>query len=161
MKTFVLLFLAGTSFLIGEETSFNALPQPTQKLSSQEENLSFFYANSGLYYAALDVAGIDFGVGYRNVHGLSGFDINVGLTCVDPTLLFIQGSYLYYPFENSGPYAGLGMSLVPYTAGLGPMVNFPLIVGYQTPNKNHPIFTQFQFSPFTIPGVTLSLGVGF
>ena len=159
MNNFVLFLLIGSSLLIGEETSFQPLPQPAQKLPFPEEKQSFFYANSGIYYA-LDIKGIDFGVGYRSVYGLSVFDINIGGTWVDPVLPFVQGSYLFYPLKGSGPYAGLGISVVPYT-GWGPVVNFPLIVGYQTPNKTHPVFTQFQFSMFIIPGGTLSLGVGF
>jgi hypothetical protein len=160
MKNFVLFFLIGASLLIGKETSFQLLPQTAEKLPITEKKHSFFYANSGKYYAGPDMQGIDFGIGYRNVVKYSGFDINIGGTWVDPVLPFIQGSYLFYPLEESGPYTGLGMSIVPYT-GWGPIVNFPLIVGYQTSNKNHPVFTQFQFSMFTIPGGTVSLGVGF
>ncbi len=156
MKNFVLFLLIGTSALAEEAPSF----QPAKKLPSLKEKQSFFYANSGIYYAGPDIKGIDFGIGYRNVHEFSGFDINIGGTWVDPVLPFVQGSYLFYPLKESGPYAGLGISVVPYT-GWGPIVNFPLIIGYQTSNKTHPIFTQFQFSTFAIPGGTFSLGVGF
>ncbi len=156
MKHFVLFLLIGTSFLSGEETSF----KPTEKLPSLKEKHAFFYANSGIYYAGPDIQGIDIGIGYRNVYGLSGLDINIGGTWVDPLLPFVQGSYLFYPLKRSGPYAGLGVSVVPYT-GWGPIVNFPLIVGYQTSNKTHPIFAQFQLSMIAIPGGTFSLGVGF
>ncbi len=160
MKNFVLCFLIGASLLVGKETSALLLPQTAEKLPASEEKQSFFYANSGMYYAGRDIQGIDFGVGYRHVVQYSGFDINIGGTWVDPILPFIQGSYLFYPLQESGPYTGLGMSIVPYT-GWGPIVNLPFIVGYQTSDKNHPVFTQFQWSMFTIPGGTFALGVGF
>lgn len=126
----------------------------------EEPKKSFFYASSGAYYAGPYIHGVDFGIGYRTRQGVSGFDIQLGGTWVDPVVPFIQGSYLVYPKENGGSYLGVGLSVVPYT-GWGPFANLPLIAGYQTTSKKRPLFAQMQFSPFQVPGATFSVGVGF
>ncbi len=130
---------------------------------SKQKN-AFFYTNFGGYYAARDVQGMDIGLGYRYVSGRTGLDINLGGTILDSIVPFVQGSFLVYPFKWSGPYLGGAVSIVPLPLvenGLPTLVNFPFIVGYQTAGESHPVFIQFQYSPFMIPGGTLSLGVGF
>lgn len=156
-KNYIILFIISITWLIGEETSFS---QPVEKILVPKEKRSFLYTNYGFYYAG-DIQGLDFGVGYRTVHQFSGFDINLGGTWVSPVVLpFLQGSYLYYPLKENGPYTGVGVSWIPYT-GWGALVNFPLIAGYQTSNKHHPVFAQFQLSLITVPGATFTLGIGF
>ncbi len=123
----------------------------------------FFYSSCGGYYAGPDVKGGDIGVGYRNVYGTTAVDINVGGTLIDPLVPFAQGSFLIYPMKWSGPYLGAGVSCVPLNLmdDLPLIINLPLIVGYQTSNRDHPKFFQIQFSPLMIPGFTLSAGYGF
>jgi hypothetical protein len=122
---------------------------------------SFFYGSSGIYHASFDAKGIDLGLGYRYISTFSGFDINVGGTWIDPFIPFVQGSYLFYPYGERGPYTGLGLSVIPYIGRGGPIINFPMIIGYQTSIKSRPAFAQFQYSVSTIPGATFSIGMGF
>lgn len=137
-----------------EESSFEDKPHHKN---------SFFYTNLGGYYAARDVKGIDIGLGYRHIFGVSAIDLNVGGTMIDPIVPFIQASYLAYPMKWSGPYFGAGVSIVPlrWTDSSPNFINLPLIVGYHIPGKSHPIFFQFQYSPLLIPGATVSFGIGF
>lgn len=125
---------------------------------------AFFYTNFGGYYAARDVQGMDIGLGYRAISGRTALDINIGGTILDSIVPFAQGSFLVYPFKWSGPYLGAGVSIVPLflvEGDLPALLNFPLIAGYHISGESHPVFIQFQYSPFMVPGGTLSFGVGF
>ncbi|MGD2168682.1 MAG: hypothetical protein PVI40_00375 [Chlamydiota bacterium] len=131
---------------------------------------SFFYSNVGGYYAGEDINGLDIGLGYRRIYKVSALDINIGTTLVglnegniEGIIPFFQGAYLAYPLKWNGPYLGAGITLVPLflNSELPLLANFPLIVGYQTASKEHPMLIQLQGSFFTVPGATLSLGVGF
>ncbi|PIS01353.1 MAG: hypothetical protein COT84_02900 [Chlamydiae bacterium CG10_big_fil_rev_8_21_14_0_10_35_9] len=130
---------------------------------------SFFYSNVGGYYAGEDINGVDIGLGYRRIYKVSALDINIGTTLVginegniEGIIPFFQGAYLAYPLKWNGPYLGAGITVVPlFMNGLPLLANFPLIVGYQTASKEHPMLIQLQGSFFSVPGATLTLGVGF
>ncbi|MES2273430.1 MAG: hypothetical protein V4487_04505 [Chlamydiota bacterium] len=72
MKNFILVFLIGTSSLIGEETSFYPLPQSAEKLTFLEEQQSqFFYFSGGLTMLPT------VSVGYRKIYGSFGSDFSI------------------------------------------------------------------------------------
>jgi len=109
----------------------------------------------------------DLSLGIRNLSTHHVFDRVIGIAVQSEIqLLYIQGSYLFFPTPSQKFYFGAGVTCGLYHLEdsylLPPTfiyVNLPITVGYQFPSKKSFQFIQIQATPFGTG--TLSYGVGF
>lgn len=107
---------------------------------------------------------LDLSLGMRNLSSRHVFDRSIGIVAhSEVQMLYVQGSYLFFPTRSRGLYFGAGI-----TCGLFhetiftdflPWLNLPLTLGYQFPLKTSYHFIQLQVTP--LKSGTVSYGFGF
>lgn len=114
------------------------------------------------------ITGPDLSWGKRGLSSHHVFDRSVGAAgTLLVQLLYVQGSYLYFPTPSKGIYGGIGLTVGFFPVLPAPYVNIPITLGYQFPRKGGPTdtgkerfgFIQLQVTP-AFSG-TISAGIGF
>ncbi len=185
----ILFFLIPAFLFSVEPTSINPPDFNHTHFPSTEEVVprnSFFYANPGVTTMVPALFGRkhpgkvsrstrvtardrisflmpDVSFGKRSLSTQHVFDRNIGLLAhSEIQMLYVQGSYLFFPVPSEKLYLGIGLTggiafvgrtFFPY------YLNVPVTVGYQFPMKGTFHFIQLQGTPLMT--ATVSYGVGF
>jgi len=131
---------------------------------------SFTYLNLGVTTTASDRFSLimpDLSLGVRTLSSHHVFDRVVGVVAhPEVQMLYVQGSYLFFPTPSEGFYFGAGITCGLYhmkdSCPLPPTfiyANLPITLGYQFPSKKSFQFIQIQVTPLGTG--TISYGIGF
>lgn len=191
----ILLFLA-PSLLVAAESFVTDIPSSIPKHTENFQKPSFNYVNPGVttwvpilfetkvhsrtpglpggktrnstINDKLEFVIPDVSFGTRSLFTHHVFDRSIGIAAQPAVqVLYVQGSYLFFPTPSEKFYFGAGLTLGIYHISdrsfyiPSPFIyaNLPITLGYQFPSDKNFQFIQLQVTPFGTG--TLSYGYGF